>query len=96
MNTLTKIPQAELATSHQLEAIKNQAIALWGDDWLSRLCEAYEIKNNLIRKSKNTVGNSKIRSWFRGDYKPSLTSFNQLVIAVDCEMSIIANPRELL
>lgn len=89
-------PLSELATTKQLEAVKQQAIALWGDDWLSRLCDAYEAKNNLTRTSKNSNGNSKIRSWFRGDYKPSLTSFNQLLIAVECEMSITAKPRQIL
>jgi hypothetical protein len=89
-------PLSELATTKQLEAVKQQAIALWGDDWLSRLCDAYEAKNNLTRTSKNSNGNSKIRSWFRGDYKPSLTSFNELLIAVECEMSITAKPRQIL
>jgi len=96
MKTAKNKPLSELATSKQLEAVKHQAIALWGDDWLSRLCDAYETKNNLTRTSKNSNGNSKIRSWFRGDYKPSLTSFNQLLIAVECEMSITAKPRQIL
>lgn len=96
MKTAKNKPLSELATSKQLEAVKQQAIALWGDDWLSRLCDAYEAKNNLTRTSKNSNGNSKIRSWFRGDYKPSLTSFNQLLIAVECEMSITAKPRQIL
>jgi hypothetical protein len=96
MKTAKNKPLSELATNKQLEAVKHQAIALWGDDWLSRLCDAYETKNNLTRTSKNSNGNSKIRSWFRGDYKPSLTSFNQLLIAVECEMSITAKPRQIL
>ena len=89
-------PLSELSTNKQLEAVKQQAIALWGDDWLSQLCAAYEAKNGLTRSSKNSNGNSKVRSWFRGDYKPTLASFNQLLIAVDCEMSIVANPRQIL
>ena len=89
-------PLSELATTKQLEAVKQQAIALWGDNWLSRLCDAYEAKNGLTRTSKNSNGNTKVRSWFRGDYKPSLTSFNQLLIAVECEMSITAKPRQIL
>lgn len=96
MKTAKNEPLSELATTKQLEAVKQQAIALWGDDWLSRLCDAYEAKNNLTRTSRNSNGNSKIRSWFRGDYKPSLTSFNQLLIAVECEMSITAKPRQIL
>jgi hypothetical protein len=96
MKTTKNKPLSELSTTKQLEAVKQQAIALWGDDWLSRLCDAYETKNNLTRTSKNSNGNSKIRSWFRGDYKPSLTSFNQLLIAVECEMSITAKPRQIL
>lgn len=96
MKTAKNKPLSELATAKQLEAVKQQAIALWGDDWLSRLCDAYEAKNGLTRTSRNSNGNSKIRSWFRGDYKPSLTSFNQLLIAVECEMSITAKPRQIL
>lgn len=96
MKTAKNKPLSELATTKQLEAVKQQAIALWGDDWLSRLCDAYEAKNGLTRTSRNSNGNSKIRSWFRGDYKPSLTSFNQLLIAVECEMSITAKPRQIL
>jgi hypothetical protein len=96
MKTLGKIPEAVLATDKQLNTIKQYAIALWGDNWLSQLCDAYETKNGYARSSRNSKGNSKVRAWFKGEYKPSLTSFNELLIAVDCIMTITANPRQIL
>lgn len=89
MMTLEKptenIAKAEILADKQLEAIKSRALELWGDNWLARLCNEYESKNGYKHRSKN----SKVRAWFDGSAKPNLQSFNELLIAVDCEMSVV-------
>lgn len=87
MNTLEKKTAAQDAIDRQLKAIKDQAVKLWGDDWEARLCNAYEQKNGYKHRSKN----SKVRAWFDGSYKPTLLSFNELLIATSCEMKIISH-----
>ena len=92
MQTLEKNSAADTATVKQLETIKTYAIRLWGDNWLARLCDEYEQKNGYPHRKKN----SKVRAWFDGKYRPSLTSFNELLIAVDCEISITSKPQKIL
>jgi len=41
MQVLEKMATSEKLTKAQLEAVKNQAIALWGDRWLIELCYKY-------------------------------------------------------
>ena len=93
MMTLDKpvetLSPAQILASKELEAIKIRAIELWGDNWLARLCNEYESKNGYKHRSKN----SKVRQWFDGTQKPNLQSFNELLIAVDCEMSVTAKLR---
>ncbi len=81
----TKTP-AQILADKQLQAIKSRAIELWGDNWLARLCNDYESKNGYKHRSRN----SKVRAWFDGLQRPNLESFNELLIAIDCEMSIKA------
>lgn len=88
-----KSTQAQMLADKQLKAIESRAIELWGDNWLARLCQEYESKNGYKHRSKN----SKVRAWFaepRLNF-PSLESFNELLIAVDCEMSVISKVRIL-
>lgn len=87
METLEKKSVAQEVTDKQLKAIKDQAVKLWGDDWEARLCNAYEQKNGYKHRSKN----SKVRAWFDGSYKPTLLSFNELLIATNCEMKIVSH-----
>jgi hypothetical protein len=89
---IDKSTQAQMLSERQLEAIKSRAIELWGEkNWLSRLCREYESKNGYKHRSKN----SKVRAWFAEPRLnlPSLESFNELLIAVDCEMSAISKVR---
>ncbi|MCA6509715.1 MAG: hypothetical protein IM596_07920 [Pseudanabaena sp. M051S1SP2A07QC] len=90
-NPTKKLTQAQILADKQLEAIKSRAIELWGDKWEARLCNAYEQKNGYKHRSRN----SKVRAWFDGLSKPTLESFNELLIAVDCEMSVISKVRIL-
>ncbi len=90
-NPTEKLTQAQILADKQLEAIKSRAIELWGDNWLARLCNEYEQKNGYKHRSKN----SKVRAWFDRLNKPNLESFNELLIAVDCEMSVISKVRIL-
>lgn len=87
METLEKKSVAQEVTDKQLKAIKDQAFKLWGDNWEARLCNAYEQKNGYKHRSKN----SKVRAWFDGSYKPTLLSFNELLIATNCEMKIVSH-----
>ena len=89
MMTLEKSSQSADLAEKQLLAIKARAIELWGDNWLARLCNEYEEKNGYKHRSKN----SKVRAWFDGLQKPNLQSFNELLIAVDCELSVTARVR---
>ncbi|MEA5480126.1 hypothetical protein VB774_21055 [Pseudanabaena galeata UHCC 0370] len=91
MMTIEKPTQAKELAEKQLEAVKSRAIELWGDNWLARLCNEYEQKNSYKHRSRN----SKVRAWFDGLNGPNLESFNELLIAVDCEMSIQAKIRIL-
>jgi len=91
MPTIEKKTAAEKAIDKQLEAIKDQAIELWGDEWEARLCNAYEQRNGYKHRSKN----SKVRAWFDGSYKPTLLSFNELLIATNCEMEIMSRKKIL-
>lgn len=87
MKSLEKKSIAQEVTDKQLKAIKDQAVKLWGDDWEARLCNAYEQKNGYKHRSRN----SKVRAWFDGSYKPTLLSFNELLIATNCEMKIVSH-----
>ena len=89
MMTLEKSSQSADLAEKQLLAIKARAIELWGDNWLARLCNEYEEKNGYKHRSKN----SKVRAWFDGLQKPNLQSFNELLIAVDCQLSVTARVR---
>ena len=89
--TLEKQDRAAELANKQLEAIKHRAEELWGENWLARLCNEYEQKNGYKHRSRN----SKVRAWFDGLSKPTLESFNELLIAVDCEMSVISKVRIL-
>lgn len=91
MMTLEKPNQAAELADKQLEVIKHRAVELWGDNWLARLCNEYETKNGYKHRSRN----SKVRAWFDGVAKPTLESFNELLIAVDCEMSVVSKVRIL-
>jgi len=92
METLEKKQTASIATTKQIETVKDYAFKLWGDNWLAKLCDEYEQKNGYPHRSKN----SKVRAWFSSEYLPSLASFNELLTAIDCQMKIISNPREIL
>jgi len=90
--TLEKNKNAYIATEKQIETVREYAINLWGKNWKAKLCDEYEKKNGYAHRTKN----SKVRAWLNGDYLPNLTSFNELLIAIDCEMKIITNPKEIL
>ncbi len=93
MMTLEKpvetLTPAQILAAKQLDAIKSRAQELWGENWLARLCNEYESKNGYKHRSRN----SKVRAWFDGLQNPNLESFNELLIAVDCEISVIAKLR---
>ena len=79
-----KVSSSEL-TRIQLKAIQSRAEALWGDRWLASLVSEYE----------KVIGDDKAKSvivlrWFATDKPtvPSLDSFNNLLLAVGCKMSI--------
>lgn len=78
-----KVSSSELTIS-QLNAIKSRAEALWGDNWLAKLVTEYE-KVLGDGKAKSVI----VRRWFATEATvPSLDSFNNLLLAVGCKMSI--------
>lgn len=79
----TKVTSSEL-NSIQLSAIKSRAEALWGERWLASLVSEYE-KVIGDDKPKSVI----VRRWFASSATvPSLDSFNNLLLAVGCKMSI--------
>ena len=82
---LEKLDSSEL-TKVQLEAVKSRAIELWGEKkWQSQLVIEYERVTNSKPRSKSTM----VRRWFDPDGNaPTLESFNGLLLAIGCKMSI--------
>lgn len=82
--TLDKKSASEELTQIQLNAVKDRAIALWGDRWLIELCYRYAQTLGLEKRAKTSL----VRSWFTSDKRPNLESFNILMIAIGCKISI--------
>ncbi|MFO0448778.1 MAG: hypothetical protein ACK52I_08970 [Pseudomonadota bacterium] len=82
---LEKVDSSEL-TKSQLEAVKSRAIAIWGEKkWLSQLVIEYEKATNSKPRTRSTM----VRRWFEPDGNaPTLESFNGLLLAIGCKMSI--------
>lgn len=84
MQVLEKMATSEELTKAQLEAVKNQAIALWGDRWLIELCYKYAEALGLEKREKTSL----VRRWFIDGVNPNLENFNTLLLAVGCKISI--------
>lgn len=82
---LEKVDSSEL-TKIQLEAVKKRATELWGEKkWIAQLVIEYEKATNSKPRSKSTM----VRRWFEPDGNaPTLESFNGLLLAIGCKMSI--------
>ena len=77
---------AESLTQKQLNAIRQQAIKMWGDRfWLAKLATEYK-KVSRAKSDKDTV----VRRWFKegSTTSPNLESFNNLLLATGCQMAI--------
>ncbi len=86
MLTLEKMTEAESLTRKQLDAIKNRAIALWGEKfWIARLASKYQEVSGIKTQCDTTV-----RRWFKegATTSPNLESFNNLLLATGCKMAI--------
>jgi len=92
MLSLEKMAEAQNLANAQLNAIRNRAIALWGEKWLARLAEKYKEVAELDSQCDSTV-----RRWFRdgSNIKPSLESFNNLLLATGCQM-VIEAPEQVI
>jgi len=86
MIALLKTVDSSELTKIQLEAVKAHAIELWGEKkWMSQLVIEYEKATNSKPRSKSTM----VRRWFDPDGNaPTLESFNGLLLAIGCKMSI--------
>lgn len=84
MQVLEKMTTSEELTKAQLNAVKERAIALWGDRWLSELCYKYAETLGLAKREKTSL----VRRWFKGGVSPNLENFNTLLLAVGCKISI--------
>ena len=75
----------ESLTQRQLEAVKNRAIQIWGEDkWLTELSKAFEKAVGANPRTRATM----VSRWFKEGVNPNLDSFNGLLLAVGCEMAI--------
>jgi hypothetical protein len=79
-------PTGEELTQVQLKAVKDRAIELWGQDrWLIELCYKYAEVLGVGKRAKTSL----VRRWFDGEgSSPNLDSFNNLLLAVGCKISI--------
>jgi hypothetical protein len=76
---------AEELTKKQLEAVKQRAIELWGEEkWLPQLVRHYERAIGAKERSKFT----QVHRYFLGQTHPTLTSMNGLLLAVDCQFRL--------
>jgi len=81
---LEKMTTAEELTQAQLEAVRKRAIELWGDSWKMQLAYKYAEVVGVGKREKTTL----VRRWFDGESSPNLDSFNNLLLAVGCKISI--------
>lgn len=81
---LEKMTTAEELTQAQLNAVKERAIALWGDGWKMQLAYKYAEVVGVGKREKTTL----VRRWFDGESSPNLDSFNNLLLAVGCKIRI--------
>lgn len=84
MQVLEKMSTSHELTQSQLEAVKNRAIELWGDNWKMQLAYKYAEVVGVGKREKTTL----VRRWFDGESSPNLDSFNNLLLAVGCKISI--------
>lgn len=84
MQVLEKMTTAEDLTQAQLNAVKQRAIELWGDNWKMELAYKYAEVVGVGKREKTTL----VRRWFDGESSPNLDSFNNLLLAVGCKISI--------
>ncbi|MCA6580469.1 MAG: hypothetical protein IM537_18750 [Pseudanabaena sp. M57BS1SP1A06MG] len=84
MQVLEKMTTAEELTQAQLNAVKERAIELWGDNWKMQLAYKYAEVVGVGKREKTTL----VRRWFDGESSPNLDSFNNLLLAVGCKISI--------
>ena len=80
MTTITP----EVSTQKQLSAIKDRAMAIWGDKWLASLTRGFEKAVGAKPRTRATM----VSRWFKSDTSPTLDSFNALLMAIECEMAI--------
>jgi hypothetical protein len=83
---MLEIVTAEELAAKQLEAIKNRAIELWGEDkWLAELVKAYsKIVNVDPQKGQYTV----VKRIFENK-TCHLTTLNSLLLAVNCRFQMV-------
>ena len=81
-----ELSESEKLTKSQLKAVKNRAIALWGEKrWLIQLCYEYAAALGLENKRAKT---STVQRWFTGEHAPNLENFNTLLLTVGCKIQI--------
>jgi hypothetical protein len=79
-----ELTESAKLTQAQLNAVKDRAIALWGDRWLIQLCYKYAEVLGLEKRSKTSL----VQRWFNQNHAPNLENFNTLLLAVGCKISI--------
>jgi hypothetical protein len=79
-----KLKYQEL-TEKQIRAIKERAIALWGDKWLARIVKEYARITETNERGKF----AQVQRYFKGENAPNLDSMNALMMSVNCEFQMV-------
>jgi hypothetical protein len=82
------------SSERQIQAIKEQAIELWGDKWLPEIVRAYEKQTKSEPRSKF----AQVMRYFKGQTVPNLDTMNDLLTAVDgtFEITFVTRKRAVL
>jgi len=75
----------ESLSHKQIEAIKERAIAKWGDNWLAELVHAYANVTGANVRNRYAM----IQRWFKYEYTPSQDSLNAMLLAVNCRFKMV-------
>jgi hypothetical protein len=81
---IEKIEHEELSKK-QINAIKERAIAIWGDNWLANLVKAYALIIGANERNKF----AQVQRYFKDGVIPNLDTMNALLMAVNCRFQMV-------
>jgi hypothetical protein len=75
----------EELTKKQILAIKEKAIAIWGDKWLPQIVRGYASVIGGNERNKF----SQVQRYFNNQVTPSMDSMNALMLAINCRFQMV-------